>query len=431
MKAVIMAGGKGTRLQSIAKNIPKPMLPILNKPILEYQIDSLKKSGITDVTIIIGYLGDVIRKHFGNGERYGVSIEYIIENVPLGTAGALYYLKRKIKDDFILIFGDLIFDIDFNRFMAFHKKSNAIISLYGHPNTHPYDSDVIIANKQNRVIKIESKNIERNFFYHNFVNAGVYCISPQLLTEITNPEKLDLEKNLITEQIKKKGVYAYRSTEYVKDMGTPDRLNAVAIDIQNKIVTSRSLKNKQKAIFLDRDGTINQYVGFLKNIDDFKLINGVAKAIKIINQSQYLAIVVTNQPVIARGEVTFSSLEEIHKKMETELGKQGAYLDDLFFCPHHPDKGYKDEVKELKIDCSCRKPKIGMLLQAAEKYNINLSQSWYIGDTTVDIQTGINAGMKTILVKTGQAGQDRKYNATATFEADTLYEAVKRIIKET
>lgn len=431
MKAVIMAGGKGTRLQSIAKNIPKPMFPILNRPILEYQIDSLKKSGIADITIIIGYLGDVIRKHFGNGERYGVSIEYIVENVPLGTAGALYYLKRKIKDDFILIFGDLIFDIDFNRFMAFHKKSNAIISLYGHPNTHPYDSDVIIANEQNRVIKIESKNIERNFFYHNFVNAGVYCISPQLLTEITNPEKLDLEKNLITEQIKKKRVYAYRSTEYVKDMGTPDRLNAVAIDIQNKIVTSRSLKNKQKAIFLDRDGTINQYVGFLKNIDDFKLINGVAKAIKIINQSQYLAIVVTNQPVIARGEVTFSSLEEIHKKMETELGKQGAYLDDLFFCPHHPDKGYKDEVKELKIDCSCRKPKIGMLLQAAEKYNINLSQSWYIGDTTVDIQTGINAGMKTILVKTGQAGQDRKYNATATFEADTLYEAVKRIIKET
>ena len=263
MKAVIMAGGKGTRLQSIAKNIPKPMVPILNRPILEYQIDSLKKSGITDVIIIIGYLGNIIRKHFGNGERYGVSIEYIVENMPLGTAGALYYLKGKIKDDFILVFGDLIFDIDFNRFMAFHKKSDAIISLYGHPNTHPYDSDVIIANEQNRVIKIESKNVERPFFYHNFVNAGLYCLSPQLLNEITNPEKLDLEKNLIIEQIKKKRVYAYRSTEYVKDMGTPDRLNAVVRDIQNKIVTSRNLKNKQKAIFLDRDGTINQYVGFL------------------------------------------------------------------------------------------------------------------------------------------------------------------------
>ena len=193
----------------------------------------------------------------------------------------------------------------------------------------------------------------------------------------------------------------------------------------------QNLKNKQKAIFIDRDGTINQYVGFLRNIDDFKLIDNTAKAIKIINQSQYLAIVATNQPVVARGEVTYSQLEEIHKKMETELGKQGAYLDDLFFCPHHPDKGYNGEVKELKIDCNCRKPQIGMLLQALEKYNIDFSQSWYIGDTTTDIQTGINAGMKTVLVKTGEAGKDGKYNVTATFEANTLYEAVKRIIEET
>lgn len=430
MKAVIMAGGKGTRLQSIAINVPKPMFPILGKPILEYQIESLKKSNITDITIIVGYLGDSIHKYFGDGKKFEVTIEYIIENTPLGTAGSLYYLKEKIKDDFVLLFGDLILDVDFSRFMAFHKRTGAIISLYGHPNSHPYDSDIIIIDKENKVDKIESKNIERNFYYHNFVNAGLYCISPRLLENIAKPLKLDLEKKLIEEQIKLGHVYAYHSTEYVKDMGTPDRLKAVITDIQNKIVEYRNLKNKQKAIFIDRDGTINQYVGFLRNIDDFKLIDNTAKAIKIINQSQYLAIVATNQPVVARGEVTYSQLEEIHKKMETELGKQGAYLDDLFFCPHHPDKGYNGEVKELKIDCNCRKPQIGMLLQALEKYNIDFSQSWYIGDTTTDIQTGINAGMKTVLVKTGEAGQDGKYNVTATFEANTLYEAVKRIIEE-
>lgn len=430
MKAVIMAGGKGTRLQSIAMNVPKPMFPILGKPILEYQIESLKKSNITDITIIVGYLGDSIHKYFGDGKKFEVTIEYIIESTPLGTAGALYYLKEKIKDDFVLLFGDLILDVDFNRFMAFHKRTGAIISLYGHPNSHPYDSDIIIIDKENKIDKIESKNVERNFYYHNFVNAGLYCISPRLLENIAKPLKLDLEKNLIEEQIKLGHVYAYHSTEYVKDMGTPDRLKAVITDIQNKIVEYRNLKNKQKAIFIDRDGTINQYVGFLRNIDDFKLIDNTAKAIKIINQSQYLAIVATNQPVVARGEVTYSQLEEIHKKMETELGKQGAYLDDLFFCPHHPDKGYNGEVKELKIDCNCRKPQIGMLLQALEKYNIDFSQSWYVGDTTTDIQTGINAGMKTVLVKTGEAGQDGKYNVTATFEADTLYEAVKRIIEE-
>ena len=179
---------------------------------------------------------------------------------------------------------------------------------------------------------------------------------------------------------------------------------------------------------MDRDGTINEYVGFLKNIDDFKLLAGVSEAIAKINASSFLAIVATNQPVIARGEVTFSQLEEIHMKMETELGQDGAYLDDIFFCPHHPHKGYEGEISELKIDCECRKPKTGMLRHAAEKYNIDLSLSWYIGDTTVDIQTGKNAGMKTILVKTGEAGQDGKYNVKPDYIADNLITAVDYIL---
>lgn len=115
MQAVIMAGGKGTRLASIVKDIPKPMFPILGKPILDYQIDSLKKSGISKITIIVGHLGTVIQDHLGNGDEFGVKINYIVENEPLGTAGALYYLKEKIKDDFILLFGDLILDVDFTR----------------------------------------------------------------------------------------------------------------------------------------------------------------------------------------------------------------------------------------------------------------------------------------------------------------------------
>lgn len=428
MKAVIMAGGKGTRLQSIAKDIPKPMFPIFDKPILEYQIDSLKKSGITEITLIVGHLGDIIREHFGDGREFGVSIDYIVEEVPLGTAGALYYLKDKVQEDFVLIFGDLMFDVDWNRFMAFHQESAALISLYGHPNSHPYDSDVIVVNENNRVIKIESKNVERHFYYHNFVNAGLYCVNPKLLDLITAPEKIDLEKKLIAEQIERGTVYSYRSTEYVKDMGTPDRLNAVSADVSNGVAASRSLKNKQKAIFLDRDGTINVLKGFLNKAEDFELLSGVAEAIQKINTSPYLTIVATNQPVIARGECTFDELENIHKKMETDIGRQGAYLDDVFFCPHHPHKGYEGEIPELKFDCICRKPKIGMLLQAAEKYNIDFSQCWFVGDTTMDIQTGINAGMRTVLVNTGEAGQDGKYDAVPTHVADTLLDAIEYIL---
>lgn len=427
MRAVIMAGGRGTRLASIAENIPKPMFPVLGKPILEYQIESLVRSGIVDITLIVGYLREVIKDYFGNGQRFGVNINYIEESEPLGTAGALYYLKGE-PDDFLLVFGDLILDIDFNRFMAFHKKHDAMVTLLGHPNSHPYDSDVIVVDRGNKVARILNKKKDRDFYYHNFVNAGVYCVNPSALDGIRVPEKIDLEKTLIAELIDKGKVYAYKSTEYVKDMGTPDRLEAVLADIKNGVIDSRNLKKKQKAIFLDRDGTINEYVGFLRNIDDFKLLPTVTEAIARINASVYLTIVATNQPVIARGDITFQELDEIHKKMETELGYDGAYFDDIFFCPHHPHKGYEGEVKTLKVDCECRKPKIGMLVQAVERYNIDLEESWYIGDTTMDIQTGKNAGMKTILVQTGEAGKDKKFAVKPDYIAKNLLSAVKYIL---
>lgn len=189
--------------------------------------------------------------------------------------------------------------------------------------------------------------------------------------------------------------------EYVKDMGTPERFYQVERDFINGIIKDKNLRNKQKAIFLDRDGTINHYVGFLRRVNEFELAENSAEAIKKINSSGYLAIVITNQPVIARGETTYEELEEIHNKMETELGKFGAYLDGIYFCPHHPDQGYEGEVPELKINCDCRKPKPGMLLKAAKDFNIDLSKSFMIGDSDIDVQAGINAGCKSIKIVEG------------------------------
>lgn len=427
MKAVIIAGGKGTRLHSVSTEIPKAMFPVLGKPILEYQLESLVRSGVSDITLIVGHLKESIMAYFEDGRSFGVKIRYIEEDEPLGTAGALYYLKRE-EHPFFLVFGDLMLDIDFSRFMAFHKERQSMITLYVHPNGHPYDSDVIVADQSDKVMRILSKKAMRDFYYHNLVNAGVYCIDPKALELIERPAKMDLEKNLISKLITCGGVYAYKCTEYVKDMGTPERLEAVSADVRNGIVSTRSLKRKQRAIFLDRDGTINEYVSFLRRTEQFRLLPRVTEAIRKINVSPYLAIVATNQPVIARGEVSFEELEEIHKKMEVELGRGGAYLDDIFFCPHHPHKGFPGEVSELKIDCACRKPKPGMLLRAAEKYNIDLSSSWYVGDTTMDAQTGTNAGTRTILVRTGEAGLDGKYDAQPDYIAKDLLDAVAYIL---
>ena len=399
MKTVIMAGGKGTRISSIASDIPKPMIRIGDKPVLQLEIESLRNQGFNDFIITISHLGHIIQDYFGDGSKFGVKIEYYNEEVPLGNAGALFRIKDRLKEDFLLINGDALFDIDVNRFVEYHRKKKALVSLFTHPNNHPYDSALIITDENNQVIRWLSKEDDRPDYYQNRVNAGIHIISPDILRQDIVKDKIDLDRDVLKPLCNTGKMYAYDSCEYVKDMGTPDRYAQVSKDYLTGKVSRRNLNNRQKAIFLDRDGTINRYVGFLKDIDDFQLNEHVSQAIRKINDSDYLCIVITNQPVIARGEVTYDQLNMIHNKMETLLGKDGAYIDGLYFCPHHPDSGFEKEVRELKIDCDCRKPKPGMLYKASEDFNIDLSESYMIGDSDNDVLAGNAAGCKSIQIE--------------------------------
>ncbi len=423
MKAVIMAGGKGTRISSLFSDIPKPMVKIEGVPVLEREIECLRSQGFDDIIITVSHLGDVIMDYFGDGSRispatgkpFGVKIEYFVESTPLGNAGALFKLKDKLTEDFLLLNADSIFDIDFNRFVEYHKKHGGWVTLFTHPNSHPYDSGLIIADDTHKVTEWLTKEDQRPEYYHNRVNAGLHVLSPKVI-ELSGiaPElveektvegknfKVDLDRQLLKPLAGSGKMYCYDSPEYVKDMGTPERFYAVEKDFINGIVESKNLRNKQRAIFLDRDGTINKYVGFLHSPDQMELIPGVAEAIRKINVSGYLAIVITNQPVIARGEVTVEGLDEIHKKMETLLGEKGAYIDALYYCPHHPDKGFEGEIPELKIDCKCRKPKPGLILKATRDLNIDLEKSYMIGDSESDIKAGEAAGCTSMRIKVNE-----------------------------
>lgn len=435
MQAVIMAGGKGTRLAAVTINIPKPMVPIEGKPLLEYQIENLKENGVHNIILIVGHMGDVIQEHFGNGAAFGVNICYYVEEKPLGTAGALAKIKERLEDTFFLVFGDLFININFDRFLSFHQKQEALITLFAHPNSHPYDSDIIITDDASRVIGWSYKKDIRTEDYKNLVNAGLYVMQKSVVDEIEKiqrkrgEDKVDLEKEIIIPLIPSLSIYAYHSTEYVKDVGTPDRLQKVTADYKNGVCEQRNLRHKQKCIFLDRDGTINKYVGYLRTVDQVELEPTAAEAIRLINESEYLAIVITNQPVIARGETSFEELERIHNRIYTLLGKEGAYLDGLYYCPHHPDRGFEGEVPELKIECDCRKPKIGMLKKAESEFNIDLENSWFVGDNTIDVQTGKNAGMRTIMLRSGDAKKER-FNVIPDVIAENLLDAVKKIYKE-
>ena len=179
----------------------------------------------------------------------------------------------------------------------------------------------------------------------------------------------------------------------------------------------------RKAIFLDRDGVINEDLDWIASPEDLKLYPFAAKAIARANEAGFLVIVVTNQSVVARKLCTVEDLERIHAKMVEELAGQGARVDAIFFCPHHPDYG----DGEL---CGCRKPEAGLVDQAVREFGIEPAESYMIGDKTSDIQTGINAGMHTILVRTGKGGKDGLFRVKAEWVEDNLLGAVKRILHE-
>ena len=432
MQAVIMAGGKGTRLAELTKGeIPKPMVPVAGKPLLLWQIERLKNAGITDIILVIGHLGEKIREYFEDGTKFGVSISYIEEREPLGTAGSFYYLGDMLKeDDFFFMSGDLFFDIDFERMLEFHKAHGSVATLFVHPNGHPFDSDLLVLGEDSRILRFDSKHNVRDYWYDNCVNAGIFVFNRVICDQVPEPVKRNLENDVIKKMIEDgMPVYGYRSPEYVKDVGTVDRVNQTLADIARGVIAGKNLKNRQKCIFMDRDGTINQYRGLIYKEEDFELEDCAIEAIRTINRSGRLGIVITNQPVVARGLCEIEDVDRIHRKMASLLGHEGVFLDDVLYCPHHPDKGYPEENPLYKIPCTCRKPDIGLITKAAERYNIDLSASWMIGDTTTDLKTGKNAGLKTALVMTGEAGKDGKFDVKPDLCCKNLLEAVTEILK--
>lgn len=428
--AVILAGGKGTRLGAIAKDLPKPMVEIGGKPLLELQILWLKAEGIKKVILLTGHLTKVIRDHFGNGEKYGVEIEIIDEESPLGTAGALAQLRGTLQQSFWVVYGDLLADLSLTPIAKFHADNGAFATLVVHPNDHPYDSDLVKLNNQGQVVGFYNKPHAPGLMARNLVNAAVYLLSPKIFDYLQSGQPADLAKDIFPIAVKKEKIMAWNSTEYLKDMGTPERLEKVRADYNSNKLKKMKLSYARPVVFLDRDGVIIEYVPEIDKKEDVKLRAGVPEAIRLLNQKGYLVIVATNQPMIAKGTLSFEELEHIHEKIETQLGELGAWVDRIYFCPHHPEKGFPGERPEFKIDCNCRKPKTGMLEEAAKVYNLDRKAGWMVGDTWRDVECGQKFGLRTVGL-TGGAGYP--YPDPKKFEpeivCDDLLAAVKFILQ--
>lgn len=429
-QVAILAGGMGSRLKSRTGDLPKPMALLAGKPVLEHQINLCLRYGFSRIALLVHHKAKQISDYFGDGSRFGVEITYVVEDEALGTAGALFHALNFMEQRFFVLYGDTYIDVDLKSFWEFDSRRKSSGTLLIHPNDHPQDSDLLEVDENGVLTKVHSYPHSDGVDYPNLVNAALYILEKEsLLSIIPKDKKTDLAKHTFPDLLASgKILQTYLTPEYIKDMGTPERIDKVEHDIKNGLPERLSGRHLRTAVFLDRDGTINEEINHLKFPDEITLLNGVPAAIKQLNRNGILAVAVTNQPVVARGEVTIDGLTQIHQRLTGLLGKNGAYLDRIYFCPHHPVKGFVGEVAKLKIDCNCRKPLTGLFDKAIQELNISRRNSWMVGDSTADILAGTRAGLRTILVNTGHAGRDYKFRVTPDYVANNLTDAVEWIL---
>jgi histidinol-phosphate phosphatase family protein len=427
---IIVAGGKGTRLAALVGDRPKVLVPVGGKTILEHQLDVALRAGVRHVTIFAGYMADSIKEFVGDGSKFGLQVRVEVEQEPLGNAGAVLRSLDSLPKHFFVLYGDVMLAVDLDRMGRAHLDRHSDFTPLVHPNDHPYDSDLVEADGGGWVTAIHTCPHPPGCYFANLVNAAAYVVRRDALRPwVGAVEKQDFVKDIMQGLLDSgAAVLAYRSTEYAKDMGTPERLVKVEADWKAGKIAIQSADSLSPAVFLDRDGTLNEERGFLASPDDLELIPDVCPALKALRNAGYRLVVLTNQPVLARGEATDEELAAIHRRLEWELGKEGAYLDGIYHCPHHPDAGFPGERVELKIECHCRKPNTGMVESACRDLHLDPARSWMIGDRTMDIEMARRAGLMSVLVGTGAGGKDGKFETVADHRAGTLAEAAAFIL---
>jgi histidinol-phosphate phosphatase family protein len=427
----MLAGGKGLRLRSRTGALPKPLVPVCGRPLLEYHLALCRRHGFTRILLLVHHAHDAIRARLGDGSAYGVALEYQVDAGPFGTAGAVRDALARTTETFLVMYADTYLDVDLRRLWDAHASRGADATLFVHPNDHPSDSDLVEADREGWLTAVHPYPHDAGADHRNLANAGLLVLQRAILAGLVPADTpSDLIKDAVPAMLRAgRRVHVYVSPEYIKDIGTPERLDRVEADLRAGVPEQLSGRDLRAAVFLDRDGTLNREVDHLRTAGQLELVDGAAVAVRRLNGAGRLAVVVTNQPTVARGEVTPAGLERIHARFERLLGEQGAYVDAIYACPHHPDRGFAGEVPELKIPCECRKPATGLIDAACRRLLIDRRRSWLVGDTTADMETGRRAGLRTILVRTGYAGGDGRYPFRPDYVTMNLNEAVAWILE--
>lgn len=400
-QAVILAGGKGTRLKPFTDTMPKPMFIVNDEPFIVKLIKQIKNFGIDNILLLLGYKSDIIINELGNGSKYGVNIQYSITPVEYDTADRLVVAKDLLDDRFLLMYCDNYCPININKLNDISLMNKSKVTLTVYKNKDKWTKDNILVDDNDKVIIYDKTHKNPNL---SGVDIGYAIIDKSVIELIVDcNSKIDNKfpantygsfSNIYKKLVDSGDVFAYQTEHRYYSIGSYDRMKW----------TYEFFKEK-KAVFLDRDGTINvrpPKACYIENIEDFIWLENAKQAIKILNDNNYLVILITNQPGIARKRLTNEILNDIHKKMQNDLKEINAHIDYIYVCPHDWDEG-----------CECRKPKPGMIFDAQKDLSLDLSNCFLFGDDDRDIEAGESADVKSIKIT-------NEYN---------LYKAVNDLIK--
>ncbi len=371
-QAVIIAGGRGERLKPFTDNAPKPLFPIGGIPFIDRLMDQVRSFGIKEVVILLGYRAQQVIDEVGDGSRFDLKVKYDVTPPEFDTAERLSHARDIISDDFLMMYCDNYCPIDFERLYNEYISNHAAIQLSVYANKDKYTKDNLII-EDGKVTLYDKKRLSPDL---SGVDIGYALVSKASFDLIGSDKSFSAVYPKLVEQGK---LFATVTEHRYYSIGGYERLP----------LTEEFFREK-KVVFLDRDGTINvrpPKACYIERPEDFEWLPGAKEALKKLHDNNVTTILISNQPGIARGNLTEETLKEIHEKMQSDLQEIGCRIDHIYYCPHGWDDG-----------CECRKPRPGMLFQAQKDLSLNLTKCVLFGDDERDIEAGNAARVTSVLV---------------------------------
>ncbi len=375
-QAVVLAGGRGTRLGKLTRSLPKPLVDVAGAPFLSHLLELIQGEGIDGVLVLTGYLGEKIQDYVGDGSKWGLEIACSQTSIEDDTGRRLAEVSDRLKSRFLLIYSDVYWPLPLEKMAkSFDENPQALALVVAYTNREGITRNNLRVDEADNV-QLYDKTRRGAGLTH--VDSG-YLLCRREIVDYFPTGNFSLEEDVYPRLVQDGRMAAF-----------PTEQRHFSIDTPEKIKTAEIFFDSGRTVFIDRDGTINRSAArwdYIRSWEEFEFLEGAMEGIRLLKRKGFRVIVVTNQAGIARGEMSLEQVDEIHEKMREALNRAGAPVDAVYTCPHGWDDG-----------CFCRKPSPGLLHRAANELAFDLSHAVLIGDQPTDLEAAERAGIPGIQV---------------------------------